>query len=766
MKLKRLLAVLLVTATLASTLPAASAASLSSFRDITDPAVAEQAEFLRLLGVVNGKPGGGYDPGGTFTRAEFVKMAICALDRADEEPAQRNRTIYLDVGPTFWARGYINLASVIKLGTGDGATSLVMGAGDGNFYPWNAITYGEAVTILCRMLGYGAADVSTGGAWYEGYLAVGKAAGLTDGVTAGGADVITRAQAATLFYNLYFSNPKGSDKTYLTTLGGNEVDYAVVLDTDATADDGTIGCFRTTRDTYKTDRAFDASLEGQEGKAVLDADGRLLAFRPKEGTSDRLVTITSAKSAQLVTSAGEKLTMEDDTAVYREGKTTTWSAVYSKVNDSAPAPVTLHYGANGKLAYLFFPGGTDEKATVMVARSAPRNGSNPFTSLADGGSYIMYKNGLTATGADIRQYDVATWDPAARVIRVSDVKLTGVYEDASPSPSDPATARVMGHTFTVLPAARSDLAAFQIGDRVTLLLTADSKVAGVVSEDVVKGSPVGLASVSGTTATVTLLESGLEVSGETYSGAADRYNNQLVTVTSTAAGRLSLSAVSGSTGKGALDVSAGTLGDKELAGNVKVYDRVKNGALVEVDYNQLPAAIAQSKIGFALYDYAGRVKCLVLDDATGDAYEYGYFVYKRGAEGEDFKEPDTLCVRQGGEGGADAYSKEGNFVGSVRNGAAGGVAYAPNGKVAATVTLQSLTGVGRSAFDVDEMTVTVAGVSYPVSAKVQVYNRTTKRWLATGQEGLEAARAYSDELTLWYDRAPADGGKIRMIVIP
>ena len=64
------------------------------------------------------------------------------------------------------------------------------------------------------------------------------------------------------------------------------------------------------------------------------------------------------------------------------------------------------------------------------------------------------------------------------------------------------------------------------------------------------------------------------------------------------------------------------------------------------------------------------------------------------------------------------------------------------------------------------MTVLVAGVSYPVSDEVQCYNKTTKSWFKPGKEGMEAARAYSDDLTLYYDRSPADGGKIRMIVVP
>ena len=43
----------------------------------------------------------------------------------------------------------------------------------------------------------------------------------------------------------------------------------------------------------------------------------------------------------------------------------------------------------------------------MVARVAP-NGANPFAALAGGSGYTMFKNGMAATAADIRQYDVAT----------------------------------------------------------------------------------------------------------------------------------------------------------------------------------------------------------------------------------------------------------------------------------------------------------------------------------------------------------------------
>ena len=790
MKTKRIFAVALALSLSLTAFPAASAA-LTPFRDISDPQLQESVQFLRLMGVTDGVGEGLFNPTGTLSRAEFCAMAVRALDRADEVPAQEGRTIFKDVPSTYWARGYINVASQTT-GTGDNAVpGIIRGDATGCFHPDDPITFAEAVTILMRVLGYDDSSVGFGMAWYDGYLAT-AAAGLTAGLYAEPTGSITRAQAATLFYNLYFTDVKGQkDKSYLVSMGGKEEEGGIILDVDATAADGTTGAVETTKGTYKTDRTFDASLAGTEGKVILDADGKLLAFQVKEGTSSRTVNVISAQATYLTISGGDKLDVEPDTTVYQDNKTTTWRDVYANVRSSTA--VTFHYGANGKLSHLYFPSADPDGVTSMVARTAPNGNANPFASMANGGTYTMYKNGVAATGADIRQWDVATWDAGTRVIQVSDLKLTGVYESVSPSPAAPITIKLMGRDFNVLASARNDLASFKPGDKLTLLLTADHQVAGAVSADVVKGEAVGVASVSETTATVKLLQGGLEVTGEVSDSAKDRYNNQLVTVTSGSSGRLSLSLVSGSTARGNLDTAQRKVGDRELAENVVVYDRVEKGAMVEVSYDQLPATVSRSKIAFTATDSTGKINCLVLNDATGDAYQYGYFkydkapeekvpVYQRDDAGNIKEDSDgnpiidhyetrtngapTLCVEQGSDKGEKTTTPAGAFLSSVRNNVPGGVAYTVDGKVAATVYLTAIEKVDRASFDMEEMTVTVAGVSWPVSDKVQCYNKSTKTWFAPGEAGLEAARAYADQLTLYYDRPANEGGKIRMVVIP
>lgn len=771
MQMKRLLASALAAATLCAllTVAPANAAASSGFVDIADPNVQEAATLLQIMEVVDGNGYGYFFPEMNLTRAQFCKMAVNIRGEGSKAEAQQNRTIFLDVPATHWGRGYINYASSITVS--DNGERLVMGVGDGTFHPDDNIAFDQAVTMIMRLLGYTAADVHTGATWYDGYLSTAKTIELLDGL----ADIphdspLTRAQAAVLFRNLLFTKLKDSGRTFLSSLGGSEVENSVVLDVKAKADDGT-PAFRTTKATYKTDRSFDASLEGQEGKVVLNKDEKLIAFVPKARTSERVVNVTSTQATYLMASGGEKFTVEPETVVYRENEETTWAKCYLSI--STPTPVTFHYDANGKLSYLFFSAADPDGTHVMVARRLTA-GTNPFAAMAEGKAYTMFKNGVVATAADIRQYDVAVYDPGAGVIQISDLRLTGIYEDASPSPAAPTSIKVMGRSFPVLSSARDDLNSFKVGDQVTLLLTTDAQVAGVVSPDVVKGEAVGIASVtdagSDSTATVTLLQGGLEVSGGVSASAADRYNNQLVTVSSGSVGRLALSLVSGSIVKSDLDVAARTLGDRPLAENVVIYDRAQDGSVVRVDYDSLTTkTIPRDRISFVSYDYSDRVKYLVLDDVTGDAYQYGYFVYyaKLGSDEPGGPTSPMLCVKQGSADGKEVLTPKGAFFKSgIRQDAPGGVAYNTKGNIAATVTLQSAQHIGRSAFDLEEMTVNINGVIYVISPSVQCYNKTSKTWFAPGKAGVEAARAYSDDLTLYFDRSAAQGGKIRLIEIP
>lgn len=801
MRFRRFLSGLLTAALVVGllVLPPASAAGTSGFTDIADARTADAAEMLRLLGVVDGTGGTSFKPGGTLTRAEFCKMTVEIMGRGGEEPAQRSRTIFTDVGPTYWARGYVNLASSITIGGGTGedasaGTRLIMGVGDGTFQPNRAITYGEAVTILMRVLGYSDGDVATGTNWYDGYVGLGQSSGLADGLTISGGDNITRGQAAILFYNLLFTESKGGDQIYLTTLGGSLENNAIILSTNATADDGTTGSVLTTSGTYKTDRAtFDETLNGTRGQLVLDKEKKLLAVLPEEGSTLRSVTVMGTPEANAIPVLGdETISVTLQTPVYKSDSQSadTYENVWTSLRSGTP--LKLCFNGSGQLDYIYMSAGgavvSDDN--VLVAKNKPSGTSNPFASLSDGKTPQIFKNGIPADLTDLRQYDVGTYDAGSNTLFVSDLKLTGLYENAYPNSNAPSTVTVMGAEFSVLPSAIPDLAQFKVGDRMTLLLTTTGQVAGAVSTDVAKSNAVGVAKVtaggegSDGTAEITLLDGLITLKGSTTG--SEKLNGYLVTVSSGRRGYLTLSRVNGKGASGILNLTTGRVGTKALSEGARFFEQVGNGELVEIERSDITVdTVPANKITYVGYDWAGRVDKLVLDDVTGDRYDYG-MIYYRPAGPQDVEDavpdPDTGKVPQTYQNGeirvTNGSGQQSYVVGSVegaKSGRYGGIAGSLdtlNGKhrLAGYVPLTSADGIRRSQIDTSTMMLTTNEMVLPISSQVQIYSEATGGWYtvskdASAKDNLERALAFSNDMTVYYDRTPGEGGKVRIIVL-
>ena len=520
--LQRLASGLLAAALLAGLLAAvpAGAAGSGGFTDISDPVMSNAAEVLRLLDVVNGTGSGAFNPGGTLTRAEFCKMTVEIMGRGSEEPAQRGRTIFTDVNSTHWARGYVNLASSITLGGGEekNGTRLIMGVGDGTFRPDRPITYGEAAAILMRVLGYGNSDVASGIHWYDGYVALARSSGLDEGLTLSGGSSLTRGQAAVLFYNLLFIKSKGSDAIYLSQLGGSVTDDVIILSTDAKAEDGTTGSVLTANGVYKTGHAaFSSTLNGTRARLVLDREKKLLAILPDEDSTFRSVVVMGSPQANAIpVVGGDSVSARLTTPVYMsDGTESTYEKIWTGLRSGTG--LVLCFNGSGQLEYIYQRSAADASSdsSVMVAKNVPNGKTNPFSLIMQGSTnYQIYKNGIPADLTDLRQYDVGVWDSTSGTLVVSDLRLSGLYEDAYPNSMAPTTVTLMGHTFEVLPSAVQDLSNFKVGSKITLLLTASGQVAGAVSPNVARSNIVGVAKMSGSNATIELLD-GITVSGST-----------------------------------------------------------------------------------------------------------------------------------------------------------------------------------------------------------------------------------------------------------
>lgn len=733
MKRKRAMALVLAICLLSGSLTvgAGAASAATTFSDLSDTASAADVECLRVLGVLDGYRDGTFRPDATLTRAQFCKMAVYVVNGSGELGKYRTMTIFPDVKPSYWGAAYVNMASKGK--------AIIRGYPDGRFYPDRTVTYGQAVTILMRLLGY--ADADMGGIWPEGYLAQASVVGLTGGLTLSGSAALTRAQAAALFGNLLRCSMKAGG-AYAATIAASTVTNVVLVSSAATAPNGSAGAMQVADGTssgtvypmaYKQGSGL---LNGRRGTLLLNKANEVLTFVPDATGSTAAVTLASAKADSLTDNTGRKYAMTSSVKMFYNGESKTYGEVYSLL---APGmALTLYFGSAGSVEYVF-AGGSVSTAAVIVAGNGSTAG---FAELAGGvTNYTIEKDGVSASAAALRQYDVATYDSAANVIRVSSNKITGYYENCKPNATAPTEVTVLGHVFKTLPSASESLAKLKLGSQITLLLTSDNQVAGAVtaSGNTAVGNAVGLVtSLSATSATVQLLM-GITVTGNPNLTATQvsGLTGQLVSVSSNKTGGLSLSKVGGG-GNATLDVANRKVGSAPLADNVVIYEKVDNSVLTAINLSDITvSSVDASRVSYVRTNWAGQANLLILNDVTGNCYTYGRASVKPGSGDVNTSVTVTYGAGKSITVETGYACEDGSFVGVAES--AGG------GRVAGLVTLTKLSGVTSAAWNSASM-VTVNGISYTVAKDLPCYNRSSDSWMT-----LAAARGFSSTANLYVD---------------
>ena len=746
---KRILSLLLAVCTLASLLSVpAAAADTVTFSDISDRDTVMAVESLRLMGVLDGYGDGSFRPNATLTRAQFCKMAVYAMDGSDELGRYSTITVFPDVKPSYWAAAYVNMAAKGK--------NIIAGYTDGKFHPNDTVTVGQAVTILLRLLGY--KDENIGGIWPQSYMAQGATIGLTDGVSTNGYAGLTRGQAARLFLNLLRSD-KAEGGSYAATLG-TVVNDAMLVASDASAPNGQPNALQlSTGAVYPlaSGKTSSGALNGHKGTLIVDKEGQALTFVPDGVGSNKTITLASASATEITDINGVKYVVPNGVSAFYNGKESSWSETYSWVNTGSS--VTLYLSAAGVVEYIFVGGGSTSNAAVIVYDNGSIAG---FSSLGGSGSTI-YKNGLRATAADMRKYDVATFSAATNSIRVTDTRITGYYESCSPNPKEPAKITVMGHEFNVLPTAREMLAKFKPGDQMTLLLTEDNQVAGAVAASVneARGNAAGIVtSVSASEVTVELL-CGITVKGKTTlsESQAETLGGQLVRVASDQKDTVSVTRLTGGA-SGALNVEEKKLGTKDLADNVIIFQNSADG-MTAISLSQLTTAtVPASEISYARTNWAGDVDLIVLGSAVGSTLIYGRAIFEDGdrvVTGADGKEEvihgnNKITLEVGNGKTYGPY--ETGYV--VKNGECIGLSLTGTGsnkRIAALVRLQGIQ-VSNTAW-AGQSAVTTGGRTYTVPANVPCYNRDTQSWVT-----LNEAHAYATTSTIYIHN-----GAVRLIEV-
>jgi hypothetical protein len=742
--MKRTIAALMTAILLLALAPSALAQS-ASFPDIYDPSLARDVAVLQMLGAVGGNDSGYFDPNGTLTRAAFCKMAVIVMGRGNEEYIYRNRTIFPDVRAGYWASGYINLAV-------NGEKKIIQGGSDGLFRPDDPITWGQAVTILMRILGY--ADADAGMLWPDGYIALAMDKGLTDdvGISDPGAPM-TRALAAHLFCNLLGTEVKGGD-AYITKLG-TPTTGVVLMQLDVTASDGSKGAIMTSSGTLKTQSGIlPAALLGLRGTLVKNPAGKVVTFLP-DSTPMVSITVGSTGASWIKDTNGLTYDIRPACSVYTPSGTKAYSDVFLGI--ASGMLVTLFYGSDGSIESMFLNSVSSTDA-LIVGTDMTVNPLLPLTGYDTNAA--IYKNGVKVSLSDISPYDVATYDKYSKVVQVSDFRLTGCYEKSAPSTSYPTSITLMGREFSVLPSAVKSLQAFKIGDIMTILLTADMQVAGAVRYGTLAQTAIGIVQSAGASSATVKLTNGLTFTGDPNLTAdeAGSLSGELVVVSSSGAGKLSISPLRGGTTLGALNVAQKTLGTHQLSPYIRIYERVGSGPVAQIALSDLTQSVVNAeKIMYASLSSEGKVIMLVLDDVTGDRYTYGFLKVTGGESDGALR---VSVVNGNNPNGTTPVIQTQN----VSYGAVGGLAVACDGTSAeAVITLTEMRNVDKSDFFTQNGATYIRayGRVIPVAKDVQCYNKANNYWFSS----LDEVRASFSTVSVYFDHTVAEGGKIRVVVV-
>lgn len=773
MRVKRLFAVMLTAALLASLALLPAGAAQSSFSDISDPVTAVNADILRLMGVVSGTGGNRFDPSGTLTRAQFCTMTVNFLQKGDEAKRYATQTIFSDVTSTHWARAYINYAASYTVesgGEGSSGVRLISGVGDGRFLPNRNITMGEAVTILLRALGYSSKDA--GAVWPQGYMDLGASIGLTRGLSAGAYDSISRAQAAQLFVNA-LKCKKANGAVYYKSLGGTVESGIIILAVNVETDDGSSGgAIRTTCN--KNSEAYlpaqgsgsVTALQGRRGDLVLNDREEIVTFVPDDSTAVTITLSGNAQAGYLKASGGRQYIISGNTQVYTAagGAGQNYSEAFSTLVSGTQ--VTM-YTDNGKVQAIYAAGvATETTSDAVVVMGGATNAT--FHQLTGGvTNFNIMKNRQPILMSDIKDYDVVTYDSLSNTLIVSDLRLSCVYGDGAPNTKAPTSITLKGsdNKFDVLESAWNTCGDFKPGDSVVLLLTADGKVAGMAAPTgKVRSNAIGF--VDGDKVEVFLPNGLTKTLGGTLSNTG--LDRQLVTVSATRNG-LSISRLASRTAPGAFQVGGMKLGSYTVSAGVRVYEQVRGGAMVEVDRGDLGMdSIPAGQVAAYHLDSANMVDYIVLSDVTGNAYTYGMMVADtRGTE----ENPSTgwKLMNSNWFSFADSvgYSgRSGDMVGVVSGKPLNG------GEGSTLTTLIRLTEVknvkGSDFFESEGVLhVNAGGRAYRIADGVECYRGVGDRladeanWIkGTQAERLSAIKAYGDSFTVYVDPV---GNQVRVI---
>lgn len=375
----------------------------------------------------------------------------------------------------------------------------------------------------------------------------------------------------------------------------------------------------------------------------------------------------------------------------------------------------------------------------------------------------VYRNGYASSADAVRKYDVVYYNGST--IWAYANAVTGTYQSASPSTASPTSVTVAGNEYKIETSeaalALSTLSGLNIGDVVTLLLGRTGEVAYALPAEEYASGVAGVVTATGT--------------GTYYNAVGNAYTSRTITVVATDGGTYTYPCtkipidegdfVSIGFGSSGTDVSilksaslSGTvsgyaIGSRTMAKDIRILDADGTNAKRIYASRLNGAVLDSSDVRYYAVDATGEITDLILNDFTGDLYEYGIITgAKENSEGMSLS-------------GSYTYLLNGEKKTLSTNGKTLGASYGParltieNGQLSSVRVLYSI----KNPDSIDTLGAAKDGDTWYFSDECAVYLYSDSAYSLLSLTELRNNFS-SYNITCYYDKDTKDGGRIRIVV--
>ena len=412
------------------------------------------------------------------------------------------------------------------------------------------------------------------------------------------------------------------------------------------------------------------------------------------------------------------------------------------------------------LGYTLVNGQVDYTAVLKDSLQGPFVAAGSGTKLPFTPGTV-YRNGEKTDTVTLNPYDVYYYNQGTGTAWIYTDRVSGKVTALSPSPTAPTSVTVSGVTYAIgSPDAQYQLSALgggKVGSMVTLLLGMNGDVVQVLTGSAVDSTYYGVVlssnrSAAGENAAVQTQVQVICTDGVTRTFSVEKdvsYEAGRLVSVSVSDNGTTVKGLGTKSTEGTVNAAGTKLGQLNFADGVQILD-TDDGAAVAVEPSRLAGRrLTSSQVRYYALDENGNISHLILDDVTGDTWQYGYLLSVETSGGEDLFYR-TYAYTYAVDGVTKTYISNGTSF-PVQTGAVA-IRFDSTGAIKAMRSIQSgkLTSLSGTA-------ATIGNQKYSLADGVQVYLRQNGAVYLTSLSNINDV---DYRLTGWYDPS---GNQIRVI---